>query len=136
MLADGDAESQLPKEVGAAQNTELSHVVPLEHDVGTAEKLVPSDNEEAPKREYVTGIKKAMILGPITLTYFLFFLDLAVLSTATPAITSRFNSLVDVGWYVSERSRCSSSSGLLLPLAKTCLGMAVPINLAARHSSL
>jgi len=135
MLADGHAESQLQTEVGATQNTELSYVGSPEHNVGTAETLVPSDDEEEPKREYVTGIKKAMILGPITLTYFLFFLDLAVLSTATPAITSRFNSLVDVGWYVSERSRYSSSSGLLLPLAKTWLGMAVPISLAAQHSS-
>ncbi|KAH6651341.1 major facilitator superfamily-domain-containing protein [Chaetomium tenue] len=50
-------------------------------------------------REYPTGIARALIIGPVTLTYFLFFLDLAVLSTATPAITSEFNSLVDVGWY-------------------------------------
>ncbi|KAB5585536.1 major facilitator superfamily domain-containing protein [Coniochaeta sp. 2T2.1] len=50
-------------------------------------------------REYPTGLKRALILTPVTLAYFLFFLDLAIISTATPAITSRFNSLVDVGWY-------------------------------------
>ncbi|KAJ3958261.1 hypothetical protein N0V92_005138 [Colletotrichum tropicale] len=33
------------------------------------------------------------------MAYFLLFLDLAIVSTATPAITSRFNSLIDVGWY-------------------------------------
>ncbi|KAL2136481.1 hypothetical protein VTI74DRAFT_3500 [Chaetomium olivicolor] len=50
-------------------------------------------------REYPSGLAKVFILGPVTLTYFLFFLDLAVVSTATPAITSDFKSLVDVGWY-------------------------------------
>jgi hypothetical protein len=54
---------------------------------------------ETRERQYLTGISRWLILGPITLTYFTFFLDLAVLSTATPAITSEFNSLVDIGWY-------------------------------------
>jgi hypothetical protein len=62
---------------------------------GDAEKH-PVDDDKP--REYPSGIARALILGPVTLTYFLFFLDLAVLSTATPAITSEFNSLVDVGW--------------------------------------
>lgn len=56
------------------------------------------DGESEDTREYPSGIAKALILGPVTLTYFLLFLDLAVLSTATPAITSDFKSLVDVGW--------------------------------------
>ncbi|KAH8594182.1 putative MFS transporter [Bisporella sp. PMI_857] len=58
----------------------------------------PNDEEES-KREYPTGLKLTLILTSVTLAYFLFFLDLAVLSTATPSITTRFNSLVDVGWY-------------------------------------
>lgn len=66
------------------------------------EKSTPTpDDSLDDKRDYAypTGLKKAFIVGPVTLTYFLFFLDLAVVSTATPAITSQFNSLVDVGWY-------------------------------------
>ncbi|KAJ5368968.1 uncharacterized protein N7496_008728 [Penicillium cataractarum] len=51
------------------------------------------------KSEYPTGLSVTLILTSVTLAYFLFFLDLAVISTATPAITSQFNSLVDVGWY-------------------------------------
>ncbi|GAB1214124.1 hypothetical protein ATERTT37_003284 [Aspergillus terreus] len=51
------------------------------------------------KSEYPSGLAVTLILTSVTLAYFLFFLDLAVLSTATPAITSRFDSLVDVGWY-------------------------------------
>lgn len=50
------------------------------------------------KHEYPTGLPLTLILTSVTLAYFLFFLDLAVLSTATPAITSQFDSLVDVGW--------------------------------------
>ncbi|KAJ5430736.1 Major facilitator superfamily domain general substrate transporter [Penicillium cf. griseofulvum] len=58
----------------------------------------PSDDAEL-KREYPSGLAVTLILTSVTLAYFLFFLDLAVISTATPAITSQFDSLVDVGWY-------------------------------------
>ncbi|KAF4151948.1 hypothetical protein CNMCM6069_002803 [Aspergillus lentulus] len=63
-----------------------------------AEKSASSDDAE-PKYEYPSGLAVTLILTSVTLAYFLFFLDLAVLSTATPAITSEFDSLVDVGWY-------------------------------------
>ncbi|KAJ6095568.1 efflux pump [Penicillium sp. IBT 16267x] len=63
-----------------------------------AEKSSSSDNAEL-KYNYPTGLSLTLILTSVTLAYFLFFLDLAVMSTATPAITSQFNSLVDVGWY-------------------------------------
>lgn len=69
--------------------------------------VAPQDGDEVDqteKRNYPSGIQRALILGPVTLTYFLFFLDLAVVSTATPAITSRFNSLVDVGWHVYPKT--------------------------------
>ncbi|RDW76680.1 MDR family MFS transporter [Aspergillus mulundensis] len=57
------------------------------------------DAETETKIQYPSGWRVTMILTSVTLAYFLFFLDLAVLSTATPAITSQFDSLVDVGWY-------------------------------------
>jgi hypothetical protein len=56
-----------------------------------------SDNTEL-KRDYPSGLAVTLILTSVTLAYFLFFLDLAVISTATPAITTQFDSLVDVGW--------------------------------------
>jgi hypothetical protein len=69
---------------------------------GDAEKnTLTADSSEKSTREYPSGIARILILGPVTLTYFLFFLDLAVVSTAAPAITSEFNSLIDVGWYVN-----------------------------------
>lgn len=48
---------------------------------------------------YPEGWKLHCILVPVLLAYFLVYLDLAIVSTATPAITARFNSLTDVGWY-------------------------------------
>ncbi|KAI8263994.1 Efflux pump afoB [Colletotrichum sp. SAR11_239] len=56
-----------------------------------------AEPEDVPN--YPSGIKRALIILPLTMAYFLLFLDLAIVSTATPAITSRFNSLIDVGWY-------------------------------------
>lgn len=61
------------------------------------EESVSSDDAEF-KYEYPKGLALTLILTSVTLAYFLFFLDLAVISTATPAITSEFDSLVDVGW--------------------------------------
>jgi hypothetical protein len=58
----------------------------------------PSSEDAELKHGYPTGLPVTLILTSVTLAYFLFFLDLAVISTATPVITSQFNSLVDVGW--------------------------------------
>lgn len=70
------------------------------NDNGNANEKELSD-EALPRksdRQYLSRTARILILVPVTLTYFLWFLDLAVVSTATPAITSEFNSLVDVGW--------------------------------------
>ncbi|KAK2616272.1 hypothetical protein QQS21_000706 [Conoideocrella luteorostrata] len=58
-----------------------------------------SVDDEKTEHDYPSGLPLYLILTSVTLAYFLFFLDLAVISTATPAITSNFDSLVDVGWY-------------------------------------
>ncbi|KAK5047142.1 hypothetical protein LTR84_007085 [Exophiala bonariae] len=78
---------------------------PAEHDHDTltkeemAKNILGESSEHELEHYYPTGLAKAMIIGPVTMTYFLFFLDLAIVSTATPAITSHFDSLVDIGWY-------------------------------------
>lgn len=64
------------------------------HKENDTDKLEASEDEI----DYPKGIQLVMILTSVTLAFFLFFLDLAVISTATPAITSQFDSLVDVGW--------------------------------------
>ena len=62
-------------------------------------KDASNDDEPQTAQSELSRTARVLILVPVILTYFLWFLDLAVLSTATPAITSEFNSLVDVGWY-------------------------------------
>lgn len=57
------------------------------------------ETAEGDDNMFPTGLALWSILGPVTIAYFLVFLDMCVVSTATPAITQRFNSLVDVGWY-------------------------------------
>ena len=95
-VAGVDADVHASSQTEPRSSTELSQVV-LAQNGDDTEKRAPSDSEK--EREYPTGLKRAMILIPMTLAYFLVFLDLAVVSTATPAITSEFNSLIDVGWY-------------------------------------
>ncbi|KAK0949981.1 hypothetical protein LTS01_025700, partial [Friedmanniomyces endolithicus] len=76
-----DPPFEAPRNKGSIGNDALSNGVPQ-----TAQS-------ELSRTAYV------LVLEPFILTYFLWFPDLAVISTATPAITSEFNSLVDVGWY-------------------------------------
>ncbi|KAG6361750.1 hypothetical protein INS49_009978 [Diaporthe citri] len=71
----------------------------VEKNAGDPKQSDQNGETEDYERHYVTGIARWLILGPVTLTYFTFFLDLAVLSTAAPAITTEFNSLIDIGWY-------------------------------------
>ena len=55
------------------------------------------------------GLHLWSILASVVTAYFLVFLDLAVMSTVTPAVTSRFNSLLDIGWYGSAYQLGSSA---------------------------
>lgn len=63
--------------------------------------------------EYVhvfpTGFALWSVLAAVVVSYFLVFLDMAVMSTVTPAITSEFDSLVDIGWYGSAYQLGSSA---------------------------
>ena len=57
------------------------------------------ENDGEHRYDYPTGLKLASILAGATMAYYLLFLDLAIISTATPAITTEFNALIDIGWY-------------------------------------
>ena len=105
-LAELDTKTQVTGQVAPQYSAEHSQTVSLQNR-DDPEKSAPN-SPLVHEHEYPTGITRVFILGPVTLAYFLFFLDLAVLSTATPAITSEFNSLVDIGWYVYERNFNSS----------------------------
>jgi hypothetical protein len=68
-----------------------------------AEPVEPISTHEV--RDSVPYSQLVMILVPITLFYFLVLLDNSIITTAIPAITTEFNSLLDVGWYVSYQNR-------------------------------
>jgi hypothetical protein len=55
--------------------------------------------DEGEKDNYPTGAALWSALVPIAIGYFLYFLDTCIVATASPAITSRFDSLTDIGWY-------------------------------------
>ncbi|KAK1143590.1 hypothetical protein N8T08_006200 [Aspergillus melleus] len=67
----------------------------------------------ADEHEWIQGIPLFMVLGGVTLVVFLMLLDVAILSTAVPEITSHFHSLDDVAWYGSAYT---ISSAALTPL--------------------
>ena len=66
------------------------------------------------QQQFISGFKRAQIVLPITLVYFLVMLDTSIISTAVPKITDEFDSLLDVGWYGSAYQLASSA---FVPLA-------------------
>ncbi|KAL7623514.1 hypothetical protein AAE478_007197 [Parahypoxylon ruwenzoriense] len=56
---------------------------------------------ELPGIQYPSGPKRAIIVLGVLLGVFVFALDISIIATAIPKITSEFNSLADVGWYGS-----------------------------------
>ncbi len=58
---------------------------------------------------YPEGIALISILAAVAVSFFLVFLDMAVMSTVTPAVTTQFNALTDVGWYASAYQLTSAA---------------------------
>ncbi|KAM4055195.1 major facilitator superfamily protein [Hirsutella rhossiliensis] len=69
--------------------------------------------ENGPKNEellgYVTGWKLVGMIMSITMACFLVLLDMSVIVTAIPEITTYFHSLPDVGWYGSAYNLASAA---------------------------
>ncbi|KAL0944844.1 MFS multidrug transporter [Colletotrichum truncatum] len=82
---------------------------------GAAEEGSTTAGEgDAEEEEYITGVKLWLILGALTATTFLLLLDMSIVSTAVPKITTTFNSLSHVGWYGAAYNLCGAA---LQPLA-------------------
>ncbi|KAI1138509.1 putative MFS multidrug transporter [Hypoxylon sp. FL0543] len=62
----------------------------------TAGNMTAEDGENL---DYVTGYKLILLLFSVTTFFFLLMLDMSIISTAIPQITSDFHSLQDIGWY-------------------------------------
>ena len=61
----------------------------------------PDDDDEEDEKEYPTGLRMAAIILALVLGIFLVSLDLTIVATAIPKITSEFHGLDDVSWYSS-----------------------------------
>ncbi|KAI0896269.1 putative MFS multidrug transporter [Annulohypoxylon nitens] len=118
---DGDttssAASMLEKETGGQWAPRREGDREGEESTPDAEKQEPSassstENVEAGDVEtgdYVTGYKLALLLFSVTTFFFLLMLDMSIISTAIPQITSDFHSLQDIGWYTGAYQLTSAT---------------------------
>lgn len=67
--------------------------------VPSKEADVEEEEEGEDESKYLSGVELWAVLVPVTIGYFLYFLDTCIVATASPAITVHFNSLIDIGWY-------------------------------------
>ncbi|KAH7374212.1 major facilitator superfamily transporter [Cadophora sp. MPI-SDFR-AT-0126] len=63
----------------------------------------------APVNEYMAGVKLWLLVTAITLGTSLVLLDMSIIATAIPQITTEFHTLADVGWYGSSYLLASSA---------------------------
>ncbi|OAA47461.1 Major facilitator superfamily [Beauveria brongniartii RCEF 3172] len=70
-------------------------------------KAEEAEAEAAP--EYIHGWKLFSVMLSITLACFLYLLDVSILVTAIPKITSDFHSLTDIGWYGATYNLASAA---------------------------
>ncbi|KAK9780242.1 putative MFS transporter [Seiridium cardinale] len=77
-------------------------------EVATTEKQTTDPGQEldthqdADEIEYPTGLKLKIIVLGLVLSFFLSALDMSIIGTAAPSITTEFHSTADVGWYGSS----------------------------------
>ncbi|KAL2846886.1 major facilitator superfamily domain-containing protein [Aspergillus pseudoustus] len=61
----------------------------------------PTEAPQAKPSQHLTGIKLYSIMSAIMIAVFLISLDVSIISTAIPAITSAFHATGDLGWYAA-----------------------------------
>ena len=93
--------------------SDSSHTPPAQDNESVVKNENASGQDPANDGEYrydlPTGLKLASILAGATMAYYLLFLDLAIISTATPAITTEFDDLTDIGWYAGAYQLASAA---------------------------
>ncbi|KAK3371084.1 major facilitator superfamily domain-containing protein [Lasiosphaeria ovina] len=79
-------------------------------DADAADAAVVSERKAGHEHDaYPTGLALMAILGAVAVSFFLVFLDMAVMSTVAPAVTTGFDALTDVGWYASAYQLTSAA---------------------------
>ncbi|KAF4952325.1 hypothetical protein FSARC_12668 [Fusarium sarcochroum] len=99
------------------EKTESQSNAPTLHEPAQDEKQtkpedgdVPTENEnDNEEPEWLTGWKLTSMMTSLTLAAFLMLLDMSIISTAVPRITSDFHSLTDIGWYASAYNLASAA---------------------------
>lgn len=69
----------------------------------------PEQDGHQDEPEYLSGWKLVSLMVAITLSAFLMLLDMSIIVTAIPSITSDFHSLRDIGWYGSAYNLASAA---------------------------
>ncbi|KAI1844483.1 hypothetical protein JX265_010022 [Neoarthrinium moseri] len=88
------------------QGESNSKISPAEVKTETQTPL-SATNEEVLK--FLSGWKLAAVVCSTTLVVFMILLDVSIISTAVPRITSEFHALDDVGWYAAAYQLASAS---------------------------
>ncbi|OHF02999.1 major facilitator superfamily transporter [Colletotrichum orchidophilum] len=83
-------------------------------EAGTEDEGSTAVDQGEAGEEYIEGVKLILVLAALTLVVFLMLLDMSIITTAVPEITTAFNSLSDVGWYGAAYNLCGAA---LQPLA-------------------
>ncbi|KAH8703595.1 major facilitator superfamily domain-containing protein [Talaromyces proteolyticus] len=105
--------SSYPPSVNRAQETtEPADFMSNKEDAEDATAITVTRTQSEP--QYISGFRLYALLGSLTLVFFLVMIDMSIVATAIPSITSRFHSLEDVGWYGSSYQLACAS---LQPLA-------------------
>ncbi|EMC97042.1 hypothetical protein BAUCODRAFT_121559 [Baudoinia panamericana UAMH 10762] len=73
-----------------------------DNDAGEASANIELDEESEDDSAYVSGVKLAFLTLGLCLATFVITLDNTIIATASPRITTTFDSLKDVGWYSSS----------------------------------
>ncbi|WYZ44857.1 hypothetical protein EsH8_VIII_000173 [Colletotrichum jinshuiense] len=61
------------------------------------------------EEEFITGVRLVLVLAALTFVIFMMLLDMSIITTAVPEITTAFNSLADVGWYAAAYNLCGAA---------------------------
>ncbi|KAL7803484.1 major facilitator superfamily transporter [Trichoderma aethiopicum] len=83
--------------------TEIPETSPLLPERGEAGHNVDTEHK------YIEGLKLWFAVVSLSLACFLVMLDMSIIATAIPVITTEFSSLTDVGWYGSAYLLATSS---------------------------
>ncbi|KPA43569.1 mfs multidrug [Fusarium langsethiae] len=92
----------------SSSNTPTLHEPAQEEIQAKPEVELPAEQEEG-ENQWLTGWKLASMMTSLTLAAFLMLLDMSIISTAIPRITSDFHSLHDIGWYASAYNLASAA---------------------------